>query len=546
MSDRVRLTLVTAFLTIALLSSAVLAADSNSGPFKGDTYLKVAEAATGDTAHWKLTTSFTEKATDTPPTTNPWYYTATANANLVKVIYNSTGAPSNNTNFTSSAPADLSASATARAGVLRLRIRARSFSIAEDYNADSDAGDNSDLYDTTFARGYARASLNVTNFTTFNDSSYLTNQTRFMRGETVYAEVKTDAPAWNNTGVETATLTFLGRDATTFSVPLNLTFTDNTYRTNWTMPADADLDNYKATLTLTGNTKAFSGSYNDLSTNTTDLTYENGTTINLNGIINAQHFIIRNNTIVNVTSGNLTIRANGSIIIEAGSSIISNVLGLAGGGGGGSLGRDGASGSGDGGGGGGTGSTTCATTPGAGGGAGYGGAGGAGNGLGGDSGPTYGSSSDQSVHLGSGGGGGGGHRWLGLLGTTAAAAGGRGGNGGGNITLVADVNVTVSGTISVNGGRGTDGNAQIVCGDQLCEVGDAQAASGGGGGGSGGTIALNSSKIAVTGTLSSQGGNGGDAFTVCNNAGSCTTGSGGAGGGGGRVKIFGIEASVTG
>src|SRR3989344_4755611 len=141
MSDRVRLTLVTAFLTIALLSSAVLAADSNSGPFKGDTYLKVAEAATGDTAHWKLTTSFTEKATDTPPTTNPWDYTgnitfrflnatsgtpdvpngrstdifeitawydnATANANLVKVIYNSTGAPSNNTNFTISATADL-------------------------------------------------------------------------------------------------------------------------------------------------------------------------------------------------------------------------------------------------------------------------------------------------------------------------------------------------------------------------------------------------------------------------------------------------------
>ncbi|RLI91177.1 MAG: hypothetical protein DRO95_04840, partial [Candidatus Altiarchaeales archaeon] len=168
-----------------------------------------------------------------------------------------------------------------------------------------------------------------------------------------------------------------------------------------------------------------------------------------------------------------------------------------------------------------------------GGGGGYGGAGGMGGegwsaeagasgsepGAGGS---VYGSSSDESLYLGSGGGGGTGSCYSGNSGT-----GGSGGMGGGGILLDAK-NVTVEGQLSANGGDGFDGSG---CSSSY--------GCGGGGGGSGGSIIIEGENVTISGMITANGGSGGDYQGG-------PYGGGGGGGGGGRVKIFYETLSDTG
>ena len=122
---------------------------------------------------------------------------------------------------------------------------------------------------------------------------------------------------------------------------------------------------------------------------------------------------------------------------------------------------------------------------GGGGGAGYGGDGGDG-GNGGDGGDAYGNAtSNSSIQQGSGGGGGATGKW----------GGGSGGNGGGAIWLDAEeINIS-GGTISVNGDDGLDGCHHVH--------------DGGGGGGSGGGILIHGRNVTISGTISANGGDGG-------------------------------------
>jgi len=158
-----------------------------------------------------------------------------------------------------------------------------------------------------------------------------------------------------------------------------------------------------------------------------------------------------------------------------------------------------------------------------GGGGGYGGAGGNGGGaaiLGGRDfyegigGSTYGSSSDDSLYLGSGGGAGGDSCRSGTTGY-----GGAGGAGGGAVLLDAET-IEIAGTITMKGQNGEAG----ILGDTT--------GTGGGGGGSGGTILIKGKNVVITGTLDVRGGNGGARSP------GGTGGGAGGGGGGGRIKIF--------
>ena len=156
--------------------------------------------------------------------------------------------------------------------------------------------------------------------------------------------------------------------------------------------------------------------------------------------------------------------------------------------------------------------------PGGGGGGGYGGRGGAGttagqavgNTQGGAGGAAYGQS-DLSVLLGGGGGGG-------AKGAMAAGGGG----GGGAILLFSEGTMTISGSVSANGGRSSILNFSY-----------------GGGGGAGGSILLEDCRagdIQLTGKVFARGGNGGDSTTMA--------GAGG-GGGGGRVYIGDSTVELT-
>jgi len=143
---------------------------------------------------------------------------------------------------------------------------------------------------------------------------------------------------------------------------------------------------------------------------------------------------------------------------------------------------------------------------GGGGGGGYGGAGGQGAGDGGGAGgETYGDPL-APTEFGSGGGQG--------------AGGTTGGAGGGVITLKAIDGITITGIVSANGTKGTDGYYDEYTEDCY----------GGAGGGAGGSIWLIANIIDGGSSIEANGGNGGDAdeYYLCQT---------GAGAGGGRIKI---------
>jgi hypothetical protein len=155
----------------------------------------------------------------------------------------------------------------------------------------------------------------------------------------------------------------------------------------------------------------------------------------------------------------------------------------------------------------------------------YGGDGGGGGGYGGQGGNgqqdiagggTY--NPDLTSQLSGGGNGGTG-------GSPDGQSGGTGGTGGGGIQLGALGVLTVSGTVSANGGNGTMG--------QLSE----QVSCGSGGGGSGGGILIQAADVTLTSgaVLSVNGGEGGEAYVLpLENP---NIGGGGGGGGGGRIVI---------
>jgi len=179
--------------------------------------------------------------------------------------------------------------------------------------------------------------------------------------------------------------------------------------------------------------------------------------------------------------------------------------------------------------------------------AGYGGSAGSGSGgdvsnsqTGGTGGSTYGSTSSHDVEMGSGGGcssrstagswvGGGGGGGYGALGGSGATAGGgsggdtgatvNGGKGGGKIILIADENITITGTVAANGGVGQGETYHT----------------GGGGGGSGGGILIDGNRVFISGSIHAKGGKGGRAYHQLLGGGPCGSGGGGSGG---RIKVF--------
>lgn len=184
-------------------------------------------------------------------------------------------------------------------------------------------------------------------------------------------------------------------------------------------------------------------------------------------------------------------------------------------------------------------------------------------GASGAAGMVYGTVSGMDIQLGSGGAGaGGGGRSFDI-----GLAGGNGGAGGGSVILRASANLTVAGTISVNGQDGQDGGdggnggaTPKCCSDGCDDCGEAtlstgSGGAGGAGGGSGGGILLFADTDAsVTGILSAKGGSGGAggargngvscnySATFCGSQ-SLTSNNGnpgqsGGAGGGGRIKIF--------
>jgi hypothetical protein len=185
-------------------------------------------------------------------------------------------------------------------------------------------------------------------------------------------------------------------------------------------------------------------------------------------------------------------------------------------------------------------------------------------GLGGVQGVIYGTSSSFDISMGSGGAGAGGGGRSYYLGGDGI----RGGNGGGLVFLKSIQNITISGTISVNGeagsygGNGGSGDATADCcsdGCNGCDERTISAGSGAGagsGGGSGGGIYIETQGSAsISGSLNASGGIGGNSGQKgtganCNYSGggfcssnSITTGDGnmgndGGSGGGGRIKVF--------
>ncbi len=185
-------------------------------------------------------------------------------------------------------------------------------------------------------------------------------------------------------------------------------------------------------------------------------------------------------------------------------------------------------------------------------------------GAGGSAGSSYGTVSGNDIDLGSGGAGGGGGGRSHDVGLT----GGKGGNGGGLVQLIANDSIKISGKILVNGENGSNGgdagNGGIstnCCSDGCDDSGEATLSCGagagsGGGGGSGGGIYIETQTIAtITGTLQSNGGNGGNSGAkgngttatysggpFCGNqtiiSSSGNIGNKGGAAGGGRIKIF--------
>ena len=165
-----------------------------------------------------------------------------------------------------------------------------------------------------------------------------------------------------------------------------------------------------------------------------------------------------------------------------------------------------------------------------GGGAGYGGAGGQGgqswttgdcDSRPGCGGVIYGNASDDTVYMGAGGGSGTGSCYSSNDGT-----GGNGGRGGSYLNLDAP-DITIAGTVTMNGADGAPGNG---CSSSYgCS---------GGGGGAGGTIRIIGKTVNLdNGTFAANGGAGG-----ARQGGSY--GGAGGGGGGGRIKII-YEGSLS-
>lgn len=124
---------------------------------------------------------------------------------------------------------------------------------------------------------------------------------------------------------------------------------------------------------------------------------------------------------------------------------------------------------------------------------------------------SYGNASTlSSIFMGSGGGSGAGY-CPSPFGSYAYS--GDGGNGGGAVELIASGDVTITGTITVNGQDGVDGSW-----------------GGAGGGGAGGGVNITAATGLITGSITANGGNGG-------NANSIGFGQSGGGGGGGRIKL---------
>lgn len=166
---------------------------------------------------------------------------------------------------------------------------------------------------------------------------------------------------------------------------------------------------------------------------------------------------------------------------------------------------------------------------------------------------VYGTSNGTDINWGSGGGGAGGGGGA----YTSGSTGGNGGNGGGQVALISNGTLTLSGAVYCNGTNG--GNGGNASGESLDNGFDCSAsgyngcsicsqvsydfsggAGGGAGGGSGGGIKLQAAGVAsITGTLQAIGGNGGLAGNPNPGNGSCFDWArGGAGGGGGRIKIL--------
>ncbi len=189
-------------------------------------------------------------------------------------------------------------------------------------------------------------------------------------------------------------------------------------------------------------------------------------------------------------------------------------------------------------------------------------AGGGGNGGGASS--VYGTINGTDIQKGSGGagaGGGGRSHYLGTIGD-------KGGNGGGLVFLKAVDNIEITGMISVNGedgsygGSGGSGDATADCCSDGCNGCDERtfsagsgAGSGAGAGSGGGIYIETQGTLTFSGTLSAEGGVGGNGGSkgvgaTCDYSGGVfcsdnsmttddgTNGGAGGSGGGGRIKLF--------
>ncbi|XOV68022.1 MAG: T9SS type A sorting domain-containing protein [Fluviicola sp.] len=190
-------------------------------------------------------------------------------------------------------------------------------------------------------------------------------------------------------------------------------------------------------------------------------------------------------------------------------------------------------------------------------------------GAGGSASMAYGTLNGRDIQLGSGGAGAGGGGRSYYLGSD----GFDGGSGGGMVFLKANNNVTINGTISVNGqdgsfgGNGGSGDATDDCCSDGCNGCDERTfscgsgAGAGSGGGSGGGIFIECLGTAdIQGTLTAKGGAAGGTGQVGSGA-TCTYGGGGfcssnsmstsdgdiggegGSGGGGRIKIYALDCS---
>ena len=143
-----------------------------------------------------------------------------------------------------------------------------------------------------------------------------------------------------------------------------------------------------------------------------------------------------------------------------------------------------------------------------GGGGGYGGAGGRGNDASATGGIIYGATSTPEYEAGSGGGGG------------FNSVSHYGGSGGGIVKLLGST-VVISGTVSANGGIGTNSCGGVA---------------GAGGGGAGGGVRIIADTLSGSGSIEANGGNGANRGTGCS----------GGGGGGGRVLVTATTNSFSG